>query len=102
MEILGSGLHQEDSRLLWDGSIMEDRNSCQSQRPFAVIQQGEHEVCPRGQKRQKNPEEDSQVLRHGKTRVGEVKKKKGQDDSGPRKEMGEKSLHVLVEIYSKN
>ena len=69
MEILGSGLHQEDSRLLWDGSIMEDRNSCQSQRPFAVIQQGKPEVCPRGQKRQKNPEEDSQVLRHGKTRV---------------------------------
>ena len=54
MEILGSGLHQEDSRLLWDGSIMEDRESCQSQRPFAVIQQGEHEVCPRGQKYKRN------------------------------------------------
>lgn len=58
MEILGSGLHQEDSRLLWDRSIMEDRESCQSQRPFAVIQQGEYEVCPRGQKRQKKPEEE--------------------------------------------
>ena len=51
MEILGSGLHQEDSRLLWDRSIMEDRDSCQSRRPVAVIQQGEHEVCLRGQKR---------------------------------------------------
>ena len=58
MEILGSGLHQEDSRLLWDRSIMEDREGCQSRRPIAVIQQGEHEVCPRGQKRQKKPEEE--------------------------------------------
>ena len=52
MEILGSGLNQEDARPLWDRSIMEDRDSCQSQSPLAVIQQGEHEVCPRGQRRQ--------------------------------------------------
>ena len=81
---------------------MEDRNSCQSQRPFAVIQQGKPEVCPRGQKRQKNPEEDSQVLRHSKTRVWGVKKKKGPRWLRTQERDGWKVTSRFCGIYSKN